>query len=281
MMKGSFPTLITPLTPNSQIDYYALSTLIELHNLHSEGLVLFDATGEGWLLNNNDKRLILKHVQSMFKKKIIINIPCWSAQGSEEALEHYNELIEGVDGFLIAAPPYLKLNDEQVFEFFDQTIQHFHNKAIISHNPARNQAIFTPQLSNWIQNDRRIIGIKESVREHLSRYVETPEWTLFAGEDNFMGLPFCTSSMSVGGNLFPELFAQPDYHFSWSIWSELLALKANPAIIKALMYLEGLIASPLCLEPIGGVSKPQMDSIKTHYHMFKQSTLTSLQFTNE
>ena len=250
---GSFPALITPFTKEKKINYIELNQLAEMHMHHSDGLVLCGSTGEGWLLSLEEKLQVIKNVQHVFKKPIIVNSCVWSADDFLSFVKAVDHLTNNIEAFLVAAPPYLKLNERQTLQFYKVCAEASPKPIIVYHIPSRNNIEFTNDLMDFFNDHPHIIGIKETRWSHIEDYIHLSNMIQFAGDDEFIGSSLIQSSINVGGNLFPEIFSQYPHTFPWQDWQKLLNMAANPLVIKVLMAHHGLIEHAACRDPLGEV----------------------------
>jgi 4-hydroxy-tetrahydrodipicolinate synthase len=249
--QGSFPALITPYKQDGTINTIELAQLSLMHMHYSDGLVLCGSTGEGWLLDSQEQRDLFDHVHAHYTKPIILNTSVWSATSFQHIVTFLGNRVEHISAFLLAAPPYLKLNENQLMDFFKVCANSSPIPIIAYHIPSRNGVVFTPKIMEFFSEHPNIVGIKETCWQHFEKYLELPNLIHFAGDDEFLTSPLVTASINVGGNIFPEYFAQRSLFFPWGDWQKLLAKASNPLVIKALMQHQGIIAHAHARDPLG------------------------------
>ena len=276
---GSFPALITPYNKDKSINFIEISQLARMHMHYSDGLVLSGSTGEGWLITLQEQRKIFEIVHQEFSKPIIVNAPIWSAAGLEQMLSCFEDHIEHIAGLLIAAPSYLKLNEHQVIRFFESCAAISPIPIIVYHIPSRNNIIFTQEIMAFISDHPTLIGIKETRWDNFEKYFYLPNIIRFAGDDEFLSSPLVTSSINVGGNLYPKEFSKKSAYFDWSSWQKILNMATNPLVIKTLMHHHKLIAENAAREPLGQLpakTHQQILNVFDHFSLEMQDKITAL-----
>ncbi|WP_374303703.1 dihydrodipicolinate synthase family protein, partial [Paracoccus sp. (in: a-proteobacteria)] len=109
MFKGSLPALVTPFTPDGELDLDTLKKLVEWHiDQGSHGLVPVGTTGESPTLTHDEHRLVIEEVV----KAVAGRIPVIAGAGSNSTREgiglirHAAEV--GADAALVVTPYYNK-----------------------------------------------------------------------------------------------------------------------------------------------------------------------------
>lgn len=253
--QGSFPALITPYSENNRVNFKEIENLVNLHQNYSDGLVIFGSTGEGWLLSEDEQRAIIRTIKKQFSKTVIASVNAWTPDEFTKKSLFFNDE-SSLDAVMLAAPPYLKLNEHQVLKFFETCASASPCPVIIYHIPARNNVVFTPRIMQLLSEHPNIIGIKETIWSNWLEYQHLPGLIRFAGEDSFLSHSFVTNSINVGGNIYPWIFSTRPDEFNFNLWQELILNKgANPLIIKDLMTYAGLIHLSNGREPLGKLER--------------------------
>lgn len=260
--QGSFPALITPFWENYTINFAELYQLLEMHARYSDGLVLLGSTGEGWLLSDLEQKQIVEQTTARFNAPIIVNMNCWSAAHFTQKLKLFEDSLDKITAFLLAVPPYLRLNSYQVINFYEECAQISPLPIIAYHNPSRNGVNFDSMVYEFFAAQNNIIGVKETVHNQLKNYGSQYRLALFTGEDNFILEPFVETSINVGGNLFPDIFSACPQQINWEKWQQVTSLGGNPLIIKELMFQNQLISFPGARPPLGMLAESVRHKVK-------------------
>ncbi|KYH12839.1 4-hydroxy-tetrahydrodipicolinate synthase [Neorickettsia sp. 179522] len=119
-IKGIFTAIITPFKRNA-IDIESLERLIEVQIVSAvNGIVIADSTGEGHSLSQSEYYALVKNVAAVLKNRIplVVSVPhCSTTQVIDVITRLKNKAIEA---FLVAAPYYLRPQQEGIFEHYRQ-----------------------------------------------------------------------------------------------------------------------------------------------------------------
>lgn len=264
--QGSFPALMTPFRENYTINFAELYQLLEMHARYSDGLVLLGSTGEGWLLSDLEQKQIVEQATVRFNAPIIVTMNCWSATHFTQKLKLFEDSLDKITAFLLAVPPYLKLNSYQLINFYEECAQISPLPIIAYHNPSRNGVSFDSMVFEFLTAQNNIIGVKETVQSQLKNYGSQYRLALFTGEDHFIVEPFVETSINVGGNLFPDIFSACPQQVNWDKWQQVMSLGGNPLVIKELMFQSKLISFPGARPPLGQLADTLRHKIKSLAH---------------
>lgn len=256
--KGSFPALVTPFVRN-EIDFPALSKLAASVASQSSGLTLLGSTAESWLLSLEEKMEIVQTCREATDKPLIVGISSWNIEDfniQQKALSQFNP-----DAFLLAAPPYLKIDNHQAKSFFLGCTVKTKTPLILYHNPERNGLTFDETIYNFAKLYPEIAGFKETSLESYTKYsAKFDSLTWIVGDDSLLGKINTGCSINVGGNLFPELFSNITSGKSTlkeGQWDSILQAAPNPMVIKQLLFIEKRINSAACRSPLNHLRPEQ------------------------
>ena len=256
--KGSFPALITPFSKN-KIDFDKLTKLANSIVKLSSGLTLLGSTAESWLLSLEEKVQILKICRELTDKPLIVGISAWNIEDFTEQAKALSE--HRPDAFLLTAPPYLNIDIHQAKSFFLGCAVKTKTPIILYHNPKRNGVTFDESIYGLARLYPEIIGFKETCAQTFSQYHDKyKDLTWFLGDDCLLTQFHTGSSINVGGNLYPELFAQLTQEKSslnLQLWEKLLSIAPNPMVIKQLLTLSGKISHAACRSPLNHLTPAQ------------------------
>ncbi|MDD9893575.1 MAG: 4-hydroxy-tetrahydrodipicolinate synthase [Gammaproteobacteria bacterium] len=131
MIRGSIVALATPMFDDGQVDFDALSNLVEMHvDAGTNAIVAVGTTGESATLDNEEHVAVIRFVVEQAAKRIAV-IGGTGANSTREAIELTNAAKgAGVDACLLVSPYYNKPTQEGLFQ---------HHKAIA-------EAVAIPQM---------------------------------------------------------------------------------------------------------------------------------------
>ena len=270
--KGSFPALVTPFVKND-IDFNGLSKLAKSIASKSTGLTLLGSTAESWLLTLEEKVKIVETCREATDKPLIIGISAWNIEDfnkQQKALSVFNP-----KAFLLAAPPYLNIDNYQAKSFFLGCSVKTKVNLILYHNPSRNGLIFDETIYNFAKLYPEIIGFKETSMDSYNKYaIEYPSLKWIIGDDSLIGKMDSDTSINIGGNMRPELFqdlTSGQKAIDITSWSEALSIAPNPMVIKQLLAIENKITSAACRSPLNHLRPQQKQLVNNLYENLKQS----------
>ncbi|HRH50841.1 MAG TPA: 4-hydroxy-tetrahydrodipicolinate synthase [Panacibacter sp.] len=284
-LKGTGVALITPFTSNGDIDFEALSKVI---NFVIEGgveyLVTLGTTGETPTLDKYEKTDIIKYTC----EKVNNRVPVVVGIGGNNTKELLNDLetfpLEGAVAVLSASPYYSKPSQEGIFQHY-KALAAASPKPILLYNvPGRTgrnvEASTTIRLANEVEN---IAGIKEAgnnMVQCMQILRDRPEHFLVVSGDDDLVMPQLACGIdgviSVAANCFPKQFSnmvRAGLQFNFGKAKELndplleayslLFAENNPAGVKAFMAVLGLIENNLRL-PVVPLSEAVYENVKKY-----------------
>jgi len=220
MFKGSLVALITPFKEN-QIDFDTLTNLVEWHEQEgTHGIVACGTTGEFSSLTSQEQRQILSTCvnASQGKLPIIAGINTFNVKDAIELISQAHEV--GAQGAMVVNPPYIKLTQEGMYEFFKTIHDQTTLPIIIYNNPGRTGTLITSQTLARLSRYERIVAVKDSSDDLLAPL----ELKRLAKEDFIQlcgGDPMTVAFLAHGGqgcisvtaNIAPRLCA--DLYLAW------------------------------------------------------------------
>ncbi len=262
MFFGSLVAIVSPFD-ESGIDISALKALIDQHiSSGTSGIVVCGTTGEGCLMSDRERNILIKTAIEYADKRIPIIVGC-TAASTEHALHLSKDAeLKGADGLLIMTPYCVKPTQKGIFEHF-KTIHDNTNIPIILYNhPGRSGVDIAIETLVELFKLERIVTLKDSnpdmtrIKDFLP-FVKGTNKTLLSGDDPTVidylkeGGSGC---ISVTANIAPKhcadvitAFKNGDIDEAQRLNDEILPLhlalvcETNPQPIKYAMSKIGLI----------------------------------------
>ena len=216
MFKGSMPALVTPFTPDGELDLDTLKKLVEWHvDQGSHGLVPVGTTGESPTLTHDEHRLVVREVVRAAAGRI----PVVAGAGSNSTREAIG-LVQfarevGADAALVVTPYYNKPTQSGLIAHFTAITEASDLPIIIYNIPGRSVIDMLPETMGVLSQLRSIVGVKDATgrleRVSCQRMTCGPEFIQLSGEDatalgfNAHGGVGC---ISVTANVAPKLCAE-------------------------------------------------------------------------
>jgi len=216
MFKGSLPALVTPFTPDGELDLPALEKLVEWHvEQGSHGLVPVGTTGESPTLSHEEHRKVVEEVVRMAAGRV----PVIAGAGSNSTREGIG-LVQhaqaaGADAVLVVTPYYNKPTQAGLIAHYAALHEASDIPIIIYNIPGRSVIDMLPETMGELAQLPRIIGVKDATgkleRVSQQRAACGKDFVQLSGEDatalgfNAHGGVGC---ISVTANVAPRLCAE-------------------------------------------------------------------------
>lgn len=216
MFKGSLPALVTPFTPDGELDLNTLKKLVEWHvDQGSHGLVPVGTTGESPTLTHDEHRLVVEEVVRIAGGRI----PVIAGAGSNSTregiglIQHAAEV--GADAALVVTPYYNKPTQAGLIAHYTALAEAADLPIIIYNIPGRSVIDMLPETMGELAKLPNIVGVKDATgkleRVSQQRITCGPDFIQLSGEDgtalgfNAHGGIGC---ISVTANVAPKLCAE-------------------------------------------------------------------------
>ncbi len=278
MLQGLLTAIVTPFSPNMDIDYVSYEKLIEYQiNNGANGLVVLGSTGEGSALSLHDKMQVINFAIKTIAKRVSVIVGV-SIPGTQEATDYINILnkIDGIDYIMIAAPCYVKPTQEGLYQHFLH-LSYISIKPIILYNvPGRTACDIGDDIVLRLSHDSsNIVGLKDATGD-LARLTnihknKPHDFLLFSGDDGtameFMLLGG-NGVISVLGNLLPSKMSKLCHasianeitiarHINDELleFYELMGIESNPIPVKWALFANKIISHPVLRLPLTALTK--------------------------
>ena len=269
-LRGMGVALITPFQTNGEVDYAALSRLIDFQLQNGmDYLVVLGTTAETPTLTTSEQKEITRFVIDKVKKRIPIVLGCISGNNTKAVTERLKtENLEGVDALLSVVPYYNKPSQEGIYQHYKAIAQSSSLPLVLYNVPGRTGVNMVAETTLRLANDfDNIIAVKEASGniQQISKIIKykPDNFDVISGDDS-VTFPLITSGaigiISVLGNAFPKEFSQMvnlalagDYagalklHFQFIEMYELLFVDGSPAGVKSVLNILGYIENELRL----------------------------------
>ena len=264
---GACTALVTPFI-NGQVNYPMLDILLQRQiDTGLEAVVICGTTGEKATLNDTEHCEVLKKAVEFAKGRV----PIIAGTGSNDTAhavwmtKEANKI--GCDGMLVCTPYYNKTTQEGLIEMFN-VIADSSDKPVILYNvPSRTGVAIEPETYEALQNNKRIVGIKEANGD-IGKIVKTfslvgDNLGIYSGNDDQI-VPIMSMGgvgvISVLSNLLPKktskmchLALEGNFAEAAKLQMELTPLvnalfsEVNPIPVKAAMAKMGFCEDSLRL----------------------------------
>ncbi len=269
IFKGLGIALITPFTPDGEVDYKSLKRLVEHQINHgADFLCILATTAEAPCLSHDEKEKITQLIREMVNGRIPILKYCGGNNTAAVIDEMQSTDWTGIDGILSICPYYNKPSQEGLYQHFKAIAAASPLPLVLYNVPGRTgvnmKAATTLRLAHECEN---IVAIKEAAGslEQVDEIIfnKPDRFDVISGDDALtfsMVASGAAGVISVIGNALPKEFsrmirlefkgeyepARKIHHMFTELYS-LLFVDGNPAGVKALLNDMGFIENQLRL----------------------------------
>ena len=163
MIQGSIVALVTPMLSNGDLDFEALSGLIEFHvEQGSDALVIMGTTGESATLDHQQHCAVIAHAIATAAGRLPI-IAGTGANSTSEAIELTRCAADaGADACLLVTPYYNKPTQEGLFQHYSAIAAAVDIPQILYNVPGRTACDMRPDTVLRLAGIANIVGVKEA-----------------------------------------------------------------------------------------------------------------------
>ena len=268
-MHGLGVALVTPFKGDGSVDYEALARLVDTQLAGgTDFLCVLGTTAETPTLTAEEQRQVCRTImeRNAGRLPILLGVGGNCTQAIVDRLS--NDAMEGVDAILSVVPYYNKPTQAGMYAHFAAIAESTDLPIILYNVPGRTGVNMLPETTLRLAADfKNIVGIKEAsgnlkqIEQIISN--RPAGFKVFSGDDGIT-LPLIRRGadgvISVIGNAFAPEFAQlvhdamrGDYAEAEAMderlrqMYELLFLDGNPAGVKAVLHLRGMMENRLRL----------------------------------
>ena len=270
-LHGSLVALVTPMSPNGDVDYASLENLIEWHIANgTNGIVSVGTTGESSTLNPVEHLDVIDFTVKHVKKRIPV-IAGTGANSTNEAIELTEESRKlGSDYALLVTPYYNKPNQRGLIAHYEAIADTVDIPQILYNVPSRTACDLIPSSVQLLSKHRNIVGIKEAFdsKNRIKELVDisnqsNDDFLIYSGDDpTFMeSLTLGAHGViSVAANIIPKSISDICSMIKANNFIEaeglnlknkelfrLLFIESNPIPAKWMLYKMGLIQNVIRL----------------------------------
>ncbi|MBY6198840.1 4-hydroxy-tetrahydrodipicolinate synthase [Vibrio hangzhouensis] len=194
MFSGSIVALITPFTPDGEVDFISLRKLVEHHvAAGTDGIVAVGTTGESATLTVEEHvKVVAKTVE--FAEGRLPIIAGTGANATHEAIT-FSRLLNnvGIAGCLSVTPYYNKPTQEGMFQHYKAIAEETDIPQILYNVPGRTGVDLQPETVARLAEIPNIVALKDATgdlsRVQIHRELCGEDFILLSGDDS-TGLDF-------------------------------------------------------------------------------------------
>ena len=269
IFKGLGIALVTPFTQEGEVDYTALSRLVDYQLANgADFLCILATTGETPTLTAEEKAKIKQMVIEKAGDKVPVLMGCGGNNTAEVVRELKEADFAGIDGILSVCPYYNKPSQEGLYQHFKAIAAASPLPVVLYNVPGRTGVNLKAETTVRLAKDcPNIVAIKEASGslEQVDEIIKNkPDSFDVISGDDALTFPMiaCGAAgvISVIGNALPKEFsrmirlemkgeidAARKIHHRFTDLFNLLFVDGNPAGVKAMLHEMGMIENVLRL----------------------------------
>ena len=215
MLKGIIPPVITPMTPNQEIDLPGLRRHIDWmisHRVH--GIFVLGTTGEFYGLDEAEKQAVVADAVA----HVAGRMPVYAGTGAETTREviRLTRMAEkeGANGVSVITPYFIKPSQPELIDHFKRVAESTKLPVVLYNNPATCGGLsIEPDTVSKLAQVSNIIGIKDSSGDlqntiEIIRNTPRETFSVLNGRDTLIlaALQFgAQGAIPASCNIAPEL----------------------------------------------------------------------------
>jgi 4-hydroxy-tetrahydrodipicolinate synthase len=271
-LKGIYPAMATPLTPDEKVDKAGLRKLVHyLIDGGVHGIVVLGSTGEFPAMTDAMRQEVIETALEEIKGKVTVLIGC-GEPGTKKTVEQVKMASKTkADGVLVALPYYFPLDQAAIIRHYE-TVADASSLPVVTYNfPQMTKLTMTPETMSKLAVHKNIIGVKDSSGDFIGmqRFIDSTAGSGFVIMSGNPALGLAAYQMGAkggifaGGSLFPKqcvegynAFMKGDMEAAIAIQKRLSLITLmggfgpNAAVIKFGLHRLG-ICGPTVTAPMG------------------------------
>ncbi len=250
---GNIPAMVTPFKKNEEIDEEALREIVnylidgKVHAIFASGTV------GAFYLMNADERI---RVGEIVVDEVNGRVPVYIGAGGITARENIKIAKAakdyGADAIVVLTPYYIKVSDEELYDYFETIATSIDIPVIMYNNPPRAHINISPKvLGKLLDEVSNIVAMKDSSGD-LSLFedyirVAKNRISLIMGKDELIYASLLVGgkgTVNVVGNIIPEIVTELYEKVLNGKINEALEIQRKIFILKEAL-LEGTYPAPI------------------------------------
>jgi 4-hydroxy-tetrahydrodipicolinate synthase len=289
--QGSFPALITPLTPEREVDEHGVAALVERALADgASGVLVAGSTGEGALLDAAQRVQLVRRARTTIDG-LTARVPLLAGACGLDVAALCADVDRlagaGCDRVLVLAPHTYGLTPAELADVHLEVAERAGVPTLIYHIPQLTNSELTPEVVGALAEHPNIVGMKDSSpdAERRAAFVAAA-----SGVDDFAVLtghaPTLKAALEAG--VHGSITAVANIR-QWQVVALHRAVEVGdtaraerlqdgltrtseaigavgasvPAVLKAARQLDGVIAERWCRPPLRSVDPGRLDHVRT------------------
>jgi 4-hydroxy-tetrahydrodipicolinate synthase len=204
-LKGVYPAMVTPLTPEENVDKAAMRRVVRYcleGGVH--GLLVLGSTGEFPAMTDAMRKDAIETTLDEVQGKVPVLIGC-GEPGTQRTIEQVKAAARTkADGVLVTIPYYFPLDQAAVIRHYEMVAESSELPVVIYNFPQMTKITMTPDTVAKLAAHPNIIGVKDSAGDFVSmqRYLEVTADADFAVMSGNPALGLSAYQLGAKGGIF-------------------------------------------------------------------------------
>lgn len=163
MFHGSIVALVTPMTPNGEVDFLSLRRLVTMHlEAGTDGIVVIGTTGEAATLSQEEQEEIIKITIDIVSERVPVIVGTGTNDTKETIYKTQRAMELGADGCLLITPYCVKPTQEGLYQHYKAVASAVAIPIILYNVTGRTACDLLPETVQRLSHFSNIVGIKEA-----------------------------------------------------------------------------------------------------------------------
>lgn len=216
-IKGIITALITPMNEDESISVDELRRQVRRHIASGvHGLFPFGTNGEGYILSEIEKEIVLSTVVEEAKGKIPIYAGTGCIGTKDTIRQSQMAKSVGADVLSVITPSFAQASQNEIYEHYKAVAEAVDMPIVLYNIPARTGNTITPATVGKLSKIDNIVGVKDSSGnfDNILQYIEAtrddPSFAVLSGNDSLILwnlLAGGTGGITGCANVYPKTMA--------------------------------------------------------------------------
>lgn len=217
-IEGIIVPIATPFHEDETLNLEELRKQInrEIEN-GIDGIFVFGTNGEGYILNHEEKEIVLKTAIEEVKGRVPVYAGTGCISTKDTILESQMAEKAGADVLSIITPSFAKASQEELYEHYKKVAESVDLPILLYNIPARTGNALLPETVEKLSKIDNIVGAKDSSGdwENLKAYIDIskkdPSFKVLSGNDSLILdalIEGAAGAIAGCANVYPHTMSQ-------------------------------------------------------------------------
>lgn len=242
-LKGIITPIVTPMKDDESVNVEALREQVRRqidNGIH--GLFCFGTNGEGYILEEKEKQLVLETVIEEADGKVPVYAGTGCISTKDTIRQSKMAMKAGADIISIITPSFAAASQTELYEHYSTVAREVDMPIVLYNIPARTGNALAPETVQKLSRIPNIIGVKDSsgnftnILNYISATREQPDFDVLSGNDQLILWTLQaggTGSVAGCANVYPNVMASIYNCFMEGDWDKAREFQESIAGFRA------------------------------------------------